>query len=132
MAVTKSIAVPLHMHRACPRRPNDQRFLSGQSLDSPYPQGIDAQTRQVMRNLTTVLGGCGLGIEHVVQFRIYLTQFARDYEAMNAAYASHFAPERRLARTCIEVTDLARGALVEIDLVSCRPSVKIARKPCRA
>jgi reactive intermediate/imine deaminase len=99
-----------------------QMPFTGTDLDSPYPEGIDAQTRQVMRNLQTVLTGCGLGLEHVVQVRVYLTHFERDYADMNAAYASHFAPGKRPARTCVGVTGLAKGALVEIDMVARRPA----------
>jgi 2-iminobutanoate/2-iminopropanoate deaminase len=36
---------------------------------------------------------------------------------MNAVYASYFAPGRLPGRTCVGVTGLALGALVEIDLV---------------
>jgi enamine deaminase RidA (YjgF/YER057c/UK114 family) len=39
---------------------------------------------------------------------------------MNAVYASYFPPDRRPARTCIGVTGLARGAMVEIDLLAKR------------
>jgi len=39
---------------------------------------------------------------------------------MNAVYQSYFAPGRLPARTCIGVTALARGALVEIDLLAHR------------
>jgi 2-iminobutanoate/2-iminopropanoate deaminase len=39
---------------------------------------------------------------------------------MNAAYASYFAEGRRPARTCIGVTGLAKGALIEIDMVARR------------
>jgi 2-iminobutanoate/2-iminopropanoate deaminase len=39
---------------------------------------------------------------------------------MNAVYQSYFAPGRLPARTCIGVTGLARGALVEIDLLARR------------
>ena len=99
-----------------------QMPFSGTTLDSPYPEGIAAQTHQVMRNLSTVLGGCGLGLEHVLSVRIYLTHFDTDYEAMNAVYADYFEPGRRPARTCVGVTALARGARVEIDLVARRPS----------
>jgi reactive intermediate/imine deaminase len=98
-----------------------QMPFSGTGLDSAYPEGIAAQTRQVMRNLETVLKGCGVGLENVVQARVYLTHFERDYADMNAAYASHFAPGKRPARTCIGVTGLAKGALVEIDMVARRP-----------
>ena len=99
-----------------------QMPFSGTTLDSPYPEGIAAQTHQVMRNLSTVLGGCGLGLEHVLSVRIYLTHFDTDYEAMNAVYAGYFEPGRRPARTCVGVTALAKGARVEIDLVARRPS----------
>jgi enamine deaminase RidA (YjgF/YER057c/UK114 family) len=36
---------------------------------------------------------------------------------MNAVYQSYFAPGRLPGRTCVGVTGLALGALVEIDLV---------------
>ena len=87
----------------------------------PLPDGVQAQTRRVIDNLVIVLQGLGLGLEHVLQARVYLTDFQRDYAAMNATYASYFPAERRPARTCIGVTGLARDALVEIDLVARRP-----------
>ena len=87
----------------------------------PLPEGVEAQTRRVMDNLVIVLEGLGLGLEHVLQARVYLTEFQRDYAAMNAAYASYFPENRRPARTCIGVTGLAREALVEIDLLARRP-----------
>jgi enamine deaminase RidA (YjgF/YER057c/UK114 family) len=40
---------------------------------------------------------------------------------MNAVYESYFPADRRPARTCIGVTGLARGALVEIDFIARRP-----------
>lgn len=92
----------------------------GTALDSTYPDGIEAQTRQVLKNLQTVLAGCGLGLQHAVSVRVYLTHFDEDYAAMNAVYASHFAPGRRPARTCIGVTSLAKGARIEVDLVAWR------------
>lgn len=84
----------------------------------PLPEGVEAQTRQVMANLDRVLHGAGYARSDVVQARIYLTDFARDYAAMNRVYASYFPADRLPARTTIGVTGLARGALVEIDLVA--------------
>jgi reactive intermediate/imine deaminase len=86
----------------------------------PLPEGVAAQTRRVMDNLIIVLRGLGLGLEHVLQARAYLTHFEEDYAAMNEAYASYFPTHRRPARTCIGVTGLARGARVEIDMVARR------------
>ncbi len=89
--------------------------------DQPLPQGVEAQTKRVMDNLIIVLQGLGLGLEHAAQVRIYLTEFERDYAVMNQTYQAYFEPGRLPARTCIGVTALAVGALVEIDLVAKRP-----------
>ena len=64
-------------------------FLTGQMPTWPddpnqeLPEGIEAQTRRVMDNLILVLDGIGLGLEHVVQARVSITDFERDYAAMN-------------------------------------------------
>lgn len=88
---------------------------------APLPTGIQAQTRRVMDNLQIVLHELGLGLEHVLSVRVYITHFERDYEAMNEVYRTYFPAGRLPARTCIGVTGLARGALVEIDMVARRP-----------
>ena len=88
---------------------------------APLPPGVEAQTRRVMDNLLIVLNGLGLDLSHVLSCRVYLTEFARDYEVMNQTYRSYFPPGRLPARTCIGVTGLAREALVEIDRVAKRP-----------
>jgi len=88
--------------------------------NAPLPEGIEAQTHRVMKNLERVLSGIASGLDRVACARVYLTHFDRDYSAMNAVYQSYFAPGRLPARTCIGVTALARGALVEIDLLAHR------------
>jgi 2-iminobutanoate/2-iminopropanoate deaminase len=99
-----------------------QMPFSGTSLASPYPEGIVAQTHQVMSNLNTVLAGCELAFADVLQVRVYLLHFDRDYAPMNVVYESYFASGRRPARTCVGVSGLANGALIEIDLVARRTS----------
>ena len=97
-----------------------QMPFTGTANDSPYPESIEDQTHQVMKNLRTVLGGCHLTLENVVAARVYLRHFDEDYLRMNAVYASYFSPGRLPARTCIGVSGLARGARVEIDLIARR------------
>src|SRR5262245_13276977 len=102
-------------------RAGDWLFVTGQLGVDPgtgqlVPGGTVAQTRQVMRNLATVLAGAGTGLERAAMVRIYLVDFA-DYGAMNAEYARHFTPGRLPARTTVGVTALALGAAVEIDLI---------------
>ncbi|CAB3773468.1 RidA family protein [Paraburkholderia humisilvae] len=102
-------------------------FVTGQMPTSPeddaapLPEGVAAQTRRVMDNLVIVLKGIGLGLEHVVSARAFLTEFKRDYATLNAVYAAYFPPGKLPARTCIGVTGLARDALVEIDFIARRP-----------
>jgi 2-iminobutanoate/2-iminopropanoate deaminase len=102
-------------------------FITGQLAtdandDSlPIPAGIEAQTHKVMDNLTRALQGVGLGLDRVVSVRIFLTDFERDYAAMNRIYENYFAKNRRPARTTIGVTALARGGIVEIDMIARRP-----------
>ena len=99
-----------------------QMPFTGTSNESPYPASIEDQTHQVMRNLVTVLEGCGLALEHVAAVRVFLRHFDDDYARMNAVYAGYFPAGRRPARTCIGVTGLARGARVEIDMIARRGS----------
>ena len=101
-------------------------FVTGQMPDTPetpgvLPEGIEAQTRNVVSNLRTVLAGLGLSLEHVVMARIYLTRFSEDYAAMNQVYRSFFSEGRLPARTCVGVAGLAYDALIEIDLIARRP-----------
>ena len=101
-------------------------FVTGQLATDPdddslpLPEGIEAQTRKVMDNLKRALAGVGAGYEHVVCVRIFLTNFERDYAGLNRIYAEYFEPDRLPARTTVGVTHLARGGIVEIDLIARR------------
>jgi 2-iminobutanoate/2-iminopropanoate deaminase len=102
-------------------------FVAGHVPDSSgapgvLPNGIVNRTHAAMVNLRTVLAGLGLGFEHVVMARIYLSRFKEDYGAMNEAYRTYVLPERFAARTCTGVTGLAYDALIEIDLIARRPA----------
>jgi reactive intermediate/imine deaminase len=102
-------------------------FVTGQLAtdpdndDLPIPSGIEAQTHKVMDNLVRVLKGCGLTLADVVCLRIFLTDFKGDYAKMNEIYAGYFAADKRPARTTVGVTDLARGGIIEIDMIAVRP-----------
>jgi 2-iminobutanoate/2-iminopropanoate deaminase len=95
-----------------PTDPNDDR--------APLHDGVEAQTRRVIDNLVLVLNGAGLELAHVVAARVFLTHFERDYGALNDVYRAYFPRDRLPARTCVGVTGLARGALVEIDFIARR------------
>lgn len=101
-------------------------FLTGQIANHPdddsrpLADGIEAQTHQVMDNLKRVLTGAGLGLDRVVTVRVFLTAFERDYATMNKIYESYFEKGKLPARTTVGVTALARGAIIEIDMIARR------------
>ena len=103
-------------------------FITGQLATDPdddalpIPDGIEAQTHKVMDNLARVLSGLGVGLAHVSCVRVFLTEFNRDYAAFNAIYQSYFPPGRLPARTTVGVTALARGGIIEIDMIARRPT----------
>ncbi len=96
-------------------------FLSGQTpLDSAtgalMQGGIEAQTRQCLKNLFAVLAAAGLQPDDVLKCNVFLTDMA-DFAAMNSAYAEHFSAPYP-ARTIIGVAALPLGARVEIEMVA--------------
>jgi 2-iminobutanoate/2-iminopropanoate deaminase len=103
-------------------------FITGQLATDPdddalpIPEGIEAQTHRVMDNLARVLTGLGVGLDHVLCVRVFLTDFNRDYAAFNAIYQSYFPSGRLPARTTVGVTALARGGIIEIDMIARRPA----------
>ncbi len=102
-------------------------FVTGQLATDPdddslpLPPGIEPQTRKVFANLKRALAGADAGFEHVVCVRIFLTEFERDYAPLNLIYRAYFPSDRLPARTTVGVTHLARGGIVEIDMIAYRP-----------
>ena len=101
-------------------------YLTGQfprdldAPDAPLPDGIAAQTAATLGNMVRVLEALGLDWSNLVSMRVYLTDFARDYDAMNRAYAAAIPEGARPVRTCVGVRELVRGALVEMDCIARR------------
>lgn len=96
-------------------------YLSGQlGLDPTSGNlvegGVAAETHQVLRNLGTVLEKAGYTFDDVVRCVVFLTDI-EDYAEMNAVYAQYFSTSPP-SRACVEVSDLVRGAKVEISCIA--------------
>lgn len=78
--------------------------------------GIEAQTRQVLRNLSHVLDAAGSSLRHVVKTTVFLKDMG-EFAQMNTAYGEMFG-EHRPARSTVQVAALPRGAAVEIECVA--------------
>ena len=78
---------------------------------------VEAETRQVLRNLTAVLAAAGSSPGQVVRTTVFLTDLA-DFGRVNALYAEVFDGPVAPARACVQVAALPKGARVEIDCVA--------------
>lgn len=86
---------------------------------TPLPEGVERQVQKIFANLDVLLLRAGLGREHVVSVRVSLVEYPRLFARMNAAYAGNFPANALPARSCIGVSQLTRGAQVEMDFVLC-------------
>ncbi len=80
--------------------------------------GIAEQTRQVLKNVQSILEAAGSSLELVVKTGVFLQDMG-DFQAMNEVYAEFFPPDKNPpARTTVQAAKLPLGALVEIDAVA--------------
>ena len=78
---------------------------------------VEAETRQVLRNLQAVLSAAGTEAARVVRTTVYLVDLA-DFQAVNAIYAEMFGSGVSPARACVQVAALPKGSRVEIDCIA--------------
>jgi 2-iminobutanoate/2-iminopropanoate deaminase len=96
-------------------------FTSGQiALDPKTGNLVEgdfaAQARRVFDNLKAVLEEANTGFNRVVKATVFLTDLA-NFQTLNAIYAEYFG-DHKPARTTVGVSQLPRGAAVEIDLIA--------------
>jgi 2-iminobutanoate/2-iminopropanoate deaminase len=101
-------------------RAGDFLFFSGQVGQDPatgklVDGGVEAEARQLFRNLGTLLEAAGRSFGDVVKANVFLTRI-EDFAAINALYAEQFEPPFP-ARTTVAVAALPLGAAIEIELL---------------
>jgi len=78
---------------------------------------VEAETRQVLRNLNAVLSAAGTEAAKVVRTTVYLVDLA-DFQTVNTIYSEMFGSGVSPARACVQVAALPKGSKVEIDCVA--------------
>ena len=80
--------------------------------------GSDAATQadRALQNIEAILKAAGSNLGQVIRATLYLTNMD-DFGAVNEVYARYF-PEAFPSRSCVEVSRLPVGALVEIDAIA--------------
>ena len=96
-------------------------FLSGQIPVNPatgevVEGGVEAQARQVFANIAAVLAEAGTDMSAVLKTTVFL-QSLGDFAAVNALYAEAF-PAPYPARSCVEVSKLPKGVLIEVECIA--------------
>lgn len=78
--------------------------------------GVEAETRQVLENVKSVLEAAGSSLEEVVKTVVFLRDMD-DFALMNAVYSEFFTHDQP-ARTTVQVAGLPKGVAVEIEVVA--------------
>lgn len=96
-------------------------YTSGQLPLDPatgaFPEGIEAQTAQSLKNVRAVLEAAGSGMDRVVKTTVFLKDM-NDFAAMNGVYATFFQEGSYPARSAVEVARLPKDAMVEVEAVA--------------
>lgn len=97
-------------------------YLSGQLGVDPatgnMENGVEAQAERAISNMKAILAEAGLDISRVIKTTVFLKDMG-DFAAVNAIYAKHFK-QPYPARSCVQVAELPKGGLVEIEAVCVR------------
>ncbi|MFQ6113145.1 MAG: RidA family protein [bacterium] len=100
-------------------------FASGQLPTDPKSgkivvEDIQAQTRQVLENLKSVLEAAGSSLDHTLKMTVYLIDKKRNFKKMNQVYGEYL--RNKPARTTVDVSfikEMPNKALVEMDAIAC-------------
>ncbi|MDD3280712.1 MAG: RidA family protein [Bacteroidales bacterium] len=99
---------------------NGMLFISGQIPIVPetglMPEGIEAQTEQVMKNIGAILQQAGYSYKDVIKSTCLLSDMA-NFKAMNEVYGKYY-PTDSPARAAFSVKGLPLGALIEIETIA--------------
>jgi 2-iminobutanoate/2-iminopropanoate deaminase len=100
-------------------------FVSGQIALVPatgamLQTDIEAETRQVLANVKTVLASAGCEPADVVSATVYLKDM-NNYAKVNAVYGTFFPAGKYPARVAVEVARLPKDANVEISVIAVKP-----------
>lgn len=99
---------------------NGYVYTSGQIPVSPVSgkiegECIEVQAEQAIKNVIAVLEAAGSSADKVIKTTCFLKSMS-DFAAFNQIYARYFTFSP--ARSCVEVSALPKGALVEIEAVA--------------
>lgn len=84
--------------------------------DGTLAEGVEAQAHQSLKNLGAVLKAAGSDYGKIVKTSIFLADIG-DFAVVNEVYKAYFQGDFP-ARSCVEVANLPKGGLVEIECIA--------------
>jgi 2-iminobutanoate/2-iminopropanoate deaminase len=95
-------------------------FIAGQLPINPATGDVEGdikiQTHQSLKNVEAILTAAGASMQDVVKTTVYLKNL-NDFNSMNEAYKEFF-PSDPPARACVEVSNLGRSSLIQIEAIA--------------
>ncbi len=100
-------------------------FLSGQigtdgasaNANAVVAGGIEAETKQTLENIRTLLTAVGSSMDKVVKCTVMMADM-KEWDRMNEVYRTFFKPGRLPARSALGANGLALNARVEIECIA--------------
>ena len=77
---------------------------------------IEEQARQALENLKAILEAAGSSLDRVLKVTVYIRDIGF-FDRFNKVYSEYFK-EHRPARSVVEVSNLPKGVMVEIEAIA--------------
>lgn len=94
-------------------------FVSGQipvnPADGTMADSVSEQAEQAFRNLKNIVEAAGSSLDKAVKTTLFIRNMG-DFQTINEIYARFFAKVYP-ARSCVEVSALPKGALIEAEAI---------------
>lgn len=97
-------------------------YVSGQIAIDPstgtiITESIEAETEQVLKNLSAVLAEAGMGFENIVKCSVFVTDMDM-FSRINVIYARYFEGIEAPARELVQVAALPKFVNIEISCIA--------------
>ena len=97
-------------------------YVSGQIALDPktnelITSNIEVETHRVLDRLGAILHAAGMDFEHVSKCAVFVKDI-KQFNNINAVYATYFPTQGAPARELVQVSELPRGVNVEISCIA--------------
>ena len=85
-------------------------------VTNTLPDSIEKQAEQSLKNIQAIVEAAGFQLTDIVKTMVFLKNMS-DFAVVNQIYADFFG-DHKPARSCVEVSQLPKGGLIEIEVTA--------------